>query len=93
MKKATFNISLVLFIFLLFSCSKENTSSGSLSESEAYYKNKIATFLTLTENPVPAKEVTAVIHVSFNSYQEEYEYFKFLDPGSSSYTRAQSVEA
>jgi hypothetical protein len=93
MKKAILHINLVLFVFLLFSCSKENTSSTPLSESEAYYKNKIATFLTLTDNPVSEKEVTTVIHVSFNSYREEYEYFKFLDPGPFSDTADKTIKS
>lgn len=93
MKKAILHINLILFIFLLFSCNKENTSSTPLSESEAYYKSRIATFLTLTENPISEKEVTTVIHVSFNSYQEEYEYFKFLDPDPLSDTAGKTVKS
>src|SRR6186713_2786061 len=83
MKKTALTINLVLFLFLLFSCKKENASSNQLSESEAYYKSKIASFLTLTENLAPDKKGATVVKVSFKSYQEAYEYFKFLDPISS----------
>lgn len=82
MKKLILSINLVLLIFISFSCNKENASSSQLSESEAFYKNKIANFLTLTENQLSEKEGVTVIHLSFNSYKEEYEYFQFLDPST-----------
>lgn len=80
MKKLILSINLILLIFISSSCKKENASSSQLSESEAFYKNKIASFLTLTENQVSEKEGVTVIHLSFNSCKEEYEYFQFLDP-------------
>lgn len=94
MKQIVLSSCLITFILLLFSCKKENAAShepDQLSESEAYYKNKIASFLTLSNNSEADKTAAAVIHVSLKSYQDIYEYFKFLDPGQASHTSAGKV--
>jgi len=94
MKKVVLFSYPVVIMLLLFSCKKENAQShkpDQLTATEAYYKNKIAGFLTLSNLSEPDKNAAAIIHVHLKSYQEIYEYFKFLDPGQA--TRSSSGKA
>ncbi|MCW3466973.1 hypothetical protein [Chitinophaga nivalis] len=72
---------------LLFSCKKENTAPV---QTEADYKAKLATLVTL--QPAPQGQQTAVPTAHFNSYKEAYEAFRELEKNISIKTATKSVD-
>jgi len=72
-------ISITLIFF--YSCKKEN-SLYSPKKSDFLYKSKIESFLKLypIDNiTLKQKNDSGIINFKFNSYEEAYNYFKFID--------------